>query len=108
ALRGKGPTPPAEQRPGHPKSRRADGSSGKPSGRSTPKGRSGAGETVAGRNAVVEALRAGVPVHALYVAENIDADDRVREVLKIGAERGLAVLEAPRPELDRLTDGATH
>lgn len=108
ALRGKGPTPPAEQRPGHPKSRRADGSSPKPSGRSAPKGRSGAGETVAGRNAVVEALRAGVPVHALYVAENIDADERVREVLKIGAVRGLAVLEAPRPELDRLTDGATH
>jgi 23S rRNA (guanosine2251-2'-O)-methyltransferase len=63
---------------------------------------------VAGRNAVVEALRAGVPVKALYVAERIDSDDRVREVLKIAAERGLSVLEAPRAEIDRLTAGAVH
>lgn len=105
ALRGKGPTPPAEQRPGHPKARRADGAPPKPAGRSA---RAGAAETVAGRNAVVEALRAGVPVQALYVAERIDTDDRVREVLKISAERKLAVLEAPRPELDRLTGGVVH
>jgi 23S rRNA (guanosine2251-2'-O)-methyltransferase len=57
---------------------------------------------------VVEALRAAVPVKALYVAERIDSDDRVREVLKIAAERGLSVLEAPRAELDRLTAGAVH
>ena len=40
---------------------------------------------VAGRNAVVEALRAQVPVKALYVAERIDVDDRVREVIKIAS-----------------------
>jgi 23S rRNA (guanosine2251-2'-O)-methyltransferase len=72
------------------------------------RGRTGTAETVAGRNAVVEALRAAVPVKALYVAERIDSDDRVREVLKIAAERGLSVLEAPRAELDRLTAGAVH
>lgn len=110
-LEGKGPTPPAELRPGHPKARRAagagraSGGSGRPGGG---RGRTGTAETVAGRNAVVEALRAGVPVKALYVAERIDPDDRVREVLKIAAERGLSVLEAPRPELDRLTAGAVH
>ena len=57
---------------------------------------------------MVEALQAGVPVKTLYVAERIDSDDRVREVLKIAADRGLSVLEAPRPELDRLTGGAVH
>ena len=65
-------------------------------------------ETVAGRNAVVEALRAGVPVKALYVAERVDLDDRVREVLRIAADRHLPLLEAPRPELDRITMGAVH
>ncbi len=112
SLEGKGPTPPAELRPGHPKARRtaaarkASGGSGRPGGGG--RGRTGTAETVAGRNAVVEALRAGVPVKALYVAERIDSDDRVREILKIAAERGLSVLEAPRPELDRLTAGAVH
>ncbi|HEX6336720.1 MAG TPA: 23S rRNA (guanosine(2251)-2'-O)-methyltransferase RlmB [Jiangellaceae bacterium] len=107
-LEGKGPTPPAELRPGHPKARRASAAR-KSAGRSgTGRARTGTAETVAGRNAVVEALRAGVPVKALYVAERIDSDDRVREVLKIAAERGLSVLEAPRSELDRLTAGAVH
>ena len=107
-LEGKGPTPPAELRPGHPRARRAAASRKSAGGRGAGRGRTGTAETVAGRNAVVEALRAGVPVKALYVAERIDSDDRVREVLKIAAERGLSVLEAPRPELDRLTAGAVH
>jgi len=109
-LEGKGPTPPAERRPGHPKARRAAAARKPADGRggSAGRGRTGTAETVAGRNAVVEALRAGVPVKALYVAERIDSDDRVREVLKIAAERGVSVLEAPRPELDRLTAGAVH
>jgi 23S rRNA (guanosine2251-2'-O)-methyltransferase len=109
-LEGKGPTPPAERRPGHPKARRAAAARKSADGRggSAGRGRTGTAETVAGRNAVVEALRAGVPVKALYVAERIDSDDRVREVLKIAAERGVSVLEAPRPELDRLTAGAVH
>jgi 23S rRNA (guanosine2251-2'-O)-methyltransferase len=115
ALEGKGPTPRADERPTHPKTRRAKaaGRRGQPAGRSsrggsTARGRQNAAETVAGRNAVVEALRAGVPVKAVYVAERIDLDDRVREVLRIAADRHLPLLEAPRPELDRITQGAVH
>ncbi len=63
---------------------------------------------VAGRNAVVEALRADVPVSTVYVAGRIDSDDRVREALKVAGERGIPILETPRTELDRLTDGAVH
>ena len=65
-------------------------------------------ETVVGRNSVVEALRAKVPATALYVAERIDADDRVREAIKLAADSGLPILECPRAELDRLTAGAVH
>ena len=115
ALEGKGPTPRAEERPSHPKARRTKTAArrGQPAGRSSragpsARGRQNATETVAGRNAVVEALRAGVPVKALYVAERIDLDDRVREVLRIAADRRLPLLEAPRPELDRITMGAVH
>ena len=113
ALKGKGPTPPAEVRPGHSKARksaasgRGTSSSSRPSGGRT-SGRGDSTETVAGRNAVVEALRADVPVKAIYVAERIDSDDRVREVIKLANARGIGVLEAPRPELDRLTGGAVH
>lgn len=112
-LEGKGPTPRAEERTGHPAARRAakkqkaagaQGSSRRPG----EPGRPGAAETVAGRNAVVEALRADVPVKALYVAERIDADDRVREVLRIATEQELPLMEAPRAELDRITGGALH
>ena len=77
-----------------------------------PAPRKGAGkegsETVVGRNSVLEALRAGVPATALYVAERIDADDRVREAIKLAADRGLPLLESPRAELDRITSGAVH
>jgi 23S rRNA (guanosine2251-2'-O)-methyltransferase len=115
ALEGRGPTPRAEDRPGHAKARRANAaarktaaSGGRGRRRSAERGRSGAVETVAGRNAVVEALRAHVPVKALYVAERVDLDDRVREVLRIVADRRVPLLEAPRSELDRVTGGAAH
>ena len=114
-LEGKGPTPRAEERPGHPRARRA-GAAGRTAstgrsggrGRQTERGRPSYAETVAGRNAVVEALRARVPVKSIYVAERISVDDRVREVLKIAADRHLPLLEVPRPELDRITGGAVH
>jgi 23S rRNA (guanosine2251-2'-O)-methyltransferase len=113
-LEGKGPTPRAEERPSHPKARRKSaaarkaGRSAGPDGRRSRDRRAGGSETVAGRNSVVEALRAGVPAKAVYIAERIDPDDRVREVWRIAADRHLPLLEAPRSELDRITAGAVH
>jgi 23S rRNA (guanosine2251-2'-O)-methyltransferase len=111
-LEGKGPTPKAADRPNH-KAHRAAKSAGRHderSGRGGQQRRGGkaSSEIVAGRNAVVEALRAEVPVTTMYVAGRIDADDRVREALATATERGIPVLETPRGELDRLTDGAVH
>jgi 23S rRNA (guanosine2251-2'-O)-methyltransferase len=122
-LQGKGPTPPSEARKGHPAARRAaraarsgraEGSGTRPAvtdhRASGPGRRSGRGatEVIAGRNALVEALRASVPVTHVYVSERIDTDDRVREVLKTAADRGIPLLEAPRVELDRISGGAVH
>ena len=115
ALEGKGPTPKAADRPQHKAHRRAtagtrdsgSGGSGARSGSPRQRDRNGP-DWVAGRNPVVEALRARVPVTTLYVAHRIERDDRVREVLQIAFERGLPMLEAPRSELDRLTGGTHH
>jgi 23S rRNA (guanosine2251-2'-O)-methyltransferase len=65
-------------------------------------------EVVAGRNAVLESLRASVPALALHVGPRLDADDRITEAIKLAADRGIAVVEAGRSELDRLTGGAVH
>lgn len=112
ALEGKGPTPPAEMRKGHAKQREAQAKAKRAAGaqRRGPAGRGGksSAELVLGRNPVVEALRADIPASALYVLQYIDSDDRVREAIKLATERDIPLLEAPRPELDRMTGGLNH
>ena len=111
-LEGKGPTPPAEARKGHKKNRVANAKAKQIVRRPAhPKGRGGKGtsEMVVGRNPVFEALRDGVPATTLYVQQYIDNDERVREALQLAGERGnINLMEAPRPELDRMTNGLNH
>ena len=63
---------------------------------------------VAGRNSVVESLRARIPAMALYVSGRAQQDERVAEAVQLAADAGVAVLEAGLAELDRLTGGAVH
>ncbi len=121
-LEGKGPTPKAEDRVYHKahkaqrakQARAAQESFGAKGAAPGTRARTGARRTrtatemVAGRNAVVEALRAQVPITTLYLAPGSRTDERVREALKSAHDRGIPVLETPRGELDRLTDGALH
>jgi 23S rRNA (guanosine2251-2'-O)-methyltransferase len=111
-LEGKGPTPPAEMRKGHAKQRAANAKTRRAQTTSrTPLRRGGkaSSELVVGRNPVVEALRGGVPASTLYGQQFIDNDERVREALQLAAERGgINLMEAPRPELDRMTNGLNH
>jgi 23S rRNA (guanosine2251-2'-O)-methyltransferase len=65
-------------------------------------------ELLVGRNPVVEALRARIPATALYVAQGIDIDDRVNEAVRTATDRGIALLEISRAELDRMTGGVLH
>jgi 23S rRNA (guanosine2251-2'-O)-methyltransferase len=111
-LEGKGPTPKAKDRPYHKahkkvKDDQGGGTAGRPR-RSAPGKSSGDQEWIAGRNSVVEALRAGLPVISVYVAEGAERDSRLREVFSIAAEKHISLLEVPKPELDKMTAGAVH
>lgn len=119
ALEGKGPTPKAEDRAWHVAGKRkaaaeryaAAGGKGRPGQRPTqgsnpnrsPKAKAGDDtETVTGRNSVLEALRAKIPATALYIAQRVEMDDRVKEILSMASHRDIPVLEVTRPELDRM------
>jgi 23S rRNA (guanosine2251-2'-O)-methyltransferase len=125
ALEGKGPTPPAQMRPGHPAQRRAAAAArgaardSAPGGGAGPARAAGQGpalargagssaEIIAGRNAVLEALRSPVPVLALHVGPRLDSDERISQAIAIAADRNIPVVEAGRQELDRFSGGAIH
>ncbi|MDZ5441294.1 23S rRNA (guanosine(2251)-2'-O)-methyltransferase RlmB [Micromonospora sp. 4G57] len=94
----------------------AGGRGGRPVGRSGPRVAPGrksnpakdTPELLVGRNPVLEALRTQVPATALYTAQGIDMDDRVNEIIRTAADRGIAILEISRAELDRMTGGVLH
>ncbi|WP_068185458.1 23S rRNA (guanosine(2251)-2'-O)-methyltransferase RlmB [Mycobacterium sp. UM_CSW] len=101
-LEGRGPTPPAHLRPNHPAARRAQSQPRRPTKRTDET------ETVLGRNPVLECLRAGVPATALYVALGTEADERLTESVSRAADLGIAILEVPRTDLDRMTTNHLH
>ena len=63
---------------------------------------------MAGRNPVLESLRAAVPAQALHVGPRLDADERINEAIRLAADQGIPIVEAGRSELDRMTGGAIH
>jgi 23S rRNA (guanosine2251-2'-O)-methyltransferase len=109
-LEGKGPTPKAQERPGHPAQRRARSASTRTDSRRGPDTRRGAPpeEVVAGRNAVLEALRAGVPAVGLYLATGLERDERVDEIRELAGDIDVPVFDRGRSELDRLAGAAPH
>lgn len=115
-LEGRGPTPKAvdrEYHKAHKAKKRAEKAAAKGGAKSggrpkrTVRG-SGDAEWVFGRNSVVEALRARMPLTALYVAEGAERDNRLREAFTLASEQGVSLMEVPRPEMDRMTSGGTH
>ena len=106
-LEGKGPTPKAVDRPYH-KAHKVQARSERSTPARSKRRSAGDDEWIAGRNSVVEALRAGVPVSGVYVAEGTERDARLREAFRLAAEGGISLLEVTRAELDRRTDRAVH
>ena len=114
ALQGKGPTPKAEDRTYHPAHQRKVAAEKRvaagrrPGGRGSGRKAAGATEVVTGRNAVLEALRAEMPVEGIYLASRLESDDRTQEILEIAHTRSLPMFEASRLDLDKITEGAVH
>jgi 23S rRNA (guanosine2251-2'-O)-methyltransferase len=115
-LRGKGPTPRAENRPAHKKYQAKDESQRKrverkridrkrPDRRRDPKEHV---DTVAGRNAVLEALRAGIPAKELVVANGVDIDERLEESIRLAQKMGLGIREVERRQIENMTGIANH
>lgn len=73
-----------------------------------PAAKASTSEIVTGRNAVVEALRAGVPCEAVWVGHRVEVDDRITEIKRIAGERRLPLLDVTTAELDRMTGGMVH
>ena len=114
-LRGYGPTPKAEDRVYH-KAYRAKKAAERrqmadprlAAKRRAAKFTSDSDDLVIGRNAVVEALRVGVPAKELYLAARIEHDDRTREIVQLATRQGLHLLEADRLEMDRIARSSNH
>ena len=106
-LEGRGATPPAHMRTGHPAARKAAAkarkAAGRPAGKPTDET-----EMVLGRNPVLECLRADAPASALYVALGTEADERLTESVTMAADRGIPILEVPRSDLDRMSSNGLH
>ena len=130
ALRGKGPTPRAENRPNHKRYRGKDDSERKEFGRKrTERKRIDSKrndprrgnqkrdfrreprehhDTIAGRNAVVEALRAGIPAKELVVAVGVDIDERLEESVRLAQKMGIGIREIDRRQIENMTGIANH
>jgi 23S rRNA (guanosine2251-2'-O)-methyltransferase len=113
-LEGRGPTPKAEDRPGHPAGRRARAAAKRTASdtQSSPRpargGRAPAlppEEIVFGRNAVVEALRSGMPAVSLRIAAGLERDERITEIRALADDVAVPVSDVSRAQLDRLAGG---
>src|SRR3954468_8948948 len=105
SLAGRGATPPAEMRPGHPEQRRANAEARQRADRTRARQRADeTPELLLGRNPVLEALRAQIPATALYVVTGDPrADDRITEAVQLAAARGRPLLGAGKAEFDRMS-----
>ena len=65
-------------------------------------------DAVAGRNPVVEALRAKIPAKELLIAERTEIDERIAEAMRLAKNQNLLIKEVSRGFLDGLTGTTIH
>ncbi|MBC2681254.1 23S rRNA (guanosine(2251)-2'-O)-methyltransferase RlmB [Corynebacterium anserum] len=114
-LAGKKATPKAEDRTYHAaykrKRQQQRRASGAHDNRAAARKQHGVGdqaELVVGRNPVIECLHARVPATALFVSEGAKGDERLSEAVHTCADRGIAVMEVSKQELDRMIGNGMH
>lgn len=65
-------------------------------------------ELISGRNPVLEAVRAGVPLTRVFMVPGGTVDERMEEAARTAAGRGAPVVEVSRGHLDTMTEKAAH
>ncbi|AHI23594.1 23S rRNA (guanosine(2251)-2'-O)-methyltransferase RlmB [Corynebacterium vitaeruminis] len=105
SLRGKGPTPKAEDREYHAAYKRKKERERRDRGRHVKEEQN---ELVVGRNPVIECLHARVPATAMYIVEGTGNDNRLSEAVQIAHSRSIPLIEVPRHEMDRMTGNGLH
>jgi 23S rRNA (guanosine2251-2'-O)-methyltransferase len=65
-------------------------------------------DAVAGKNSVVEALRAKIPAKELVVAIKVELDEKISEAIRLAKNSDLPIKELPRRAIDELTGNANH
>lgn len=63
---------------------------------------------IEGRNAVLEALRAGMPVKRILIAEGTKPDRTLDEIVRRGEDAGVAMLRVSKRELDAKSERGAH
>ena len=63
---------------------------------------------IEGRNAVLEALRAGMPLRRVTIAEGTKPDRTLDEIARRAGEAGVKVLRAPKRDLDTRSERGAH
>lgn len=61
-----------------------------------------------GKNAVIEALRAGVPLRGVSIASGLDEDKGIQEIIRRSKEVGTPVAMVARRELDKISERGSH
>jgi len=64
-------------------------------------------EWIAGKNPVIEALRANHPINKIWVSEQSQRGN-MKEVLQLAKEVGIIVQFVPKRKIDQLADGLAH
>ena len=65
-------------------------------------------DAVAGKNSVVEALRAKIPAKELVIAIKVEMDEKISEAIRLAKNADLPIKEIPRRALDDLTGFSNH
>jgi 23S rRNA (guanosine2251-2'-O)-methyltransferase len=63
---------------------------------------------IEGRNAVIEALRAGMPLERVMIAEGTEGERPIAEVQRLVRDAGVPLAVVPRRDLDRASERGAH
>lgn len=67
-----------------------------------------AAEYIEGKHPVVEALRSGLPIERVLLADNLQHDDLVKDIIRKARARKVEVVKVPRAQLDKRSKVENH